>query len=144
MPLSLIPTISVSTLLSPAPVVMASPASTDMLSAVAANQPGSSLDDLTGNLTVSDLTFPISPSQPTEWSPAFKGRFAELVRKEALSQLTLEELAELESLTELRERTVYPRSASEILWERKSQKVTKELMKALEAYVEFHRPSHRP
>ena len=78
------------------------------------------------------------------WSAEHNARFKELARREALEELSIEELAELERLTNLRRFEKYPRSADEILWQRRQQKLTRGLVDALQAYVEFHQPTRRP
>lgn len=72
------------------------------------------------------------------WGAEKNARFKELSRNEALRELSTEELAELESLTRLRRFEKYPRSADEILWQRRQQNLTRRLVQALQAYVEFH------
>jgi hypothetical protein len=72
------------------------------------------------------------------WSAEKNARFKELSRNEALRELTIEEQAELESLTRVRRFEKYPRSADEILWQRRQQQLTRSLLQALHEYVEFH------
>ena len=72
------------------------------------------------------------------WGAEQNARFKELAHDEALRELSIEELAELESLTRLRRFARYPRSADEIIWERRQQRLTRGLVQALQAYVEFH------
>lgn len=75
------------------------------------------------------------------WDPGKNGRFRTLAKKEALSELTPEEAVELESLTQLRRQEHHPRSADEIIWHRRQQKLTRTLLEALKEYVEFHEGS---
>ena len=77
------------------------------------------------------------------WTAEKNARFKELARDEALRDLSVEELAELESLTRLRRLEVYPRSADEILWQRRQTRLTQGLVQALEAYVDFHETPRR-
>jgi len=77
------------------------------------------------------------------WSATKNARFKELARNEALTGLSIEDFAELETLTRLRRFEKYPRSADEILWQRRQQKVTRGLVEALEAYVHFHETPRR-
>lgn len=76
------------------------------------------------------------------WSAEKNLRFKELARNEALQELSIEELAELESLTRLRRFEKYPRSAEEILWQRRQQDITRALMQKLKEYVDFHETPH--
>ena len=71
------------------------------------------------------------------WDETSVVRFRHLARKEAGGKLVAEELAELEDLTRLR-RTTFPRTADQILWQRRQRNLTQLLISALEAYVEFH------
>jgi hypothetical protein len=80
--------------------------------------------------------------ESNHWSAEKNARFKELARDEALRELSAEELAELESLTRLRRQEKYPRSPHEILWQRRQQKLTRSLVEALKAYVEFHETPH--
>ena len=76
------------------------------------------------------------------WSAEKNLRFKELARNEALQELSIEELAELESLTRLRRFEKYPRSAEEILWQRRQQDITRALVQKLKEYVDFHETPH--
>lgn len=79
----------------------------------------------------------------TETWTAGKGqRFRELALKESLDELSIEDQAELEELTRLRRSAKNPRTADEILWERRQNRVTNDLVHALQNYVEFHETSH--
>jgi len=73
------------------------------------------------------------------WTAEKNARFKELAREEAIRDLPLDELAELEFLSRLRRVEKYPRSADEILWGRRQEKLTLGLVSALQAYVEFHK-----
>jgi hypothetical protein len=77
-----------------------------------------------------------------QWNAEKNGRFRKLAREEALGELSIEELAELEALTRLRRAVIYPRTADEILWQRRQQSLTRNLVRALQAYVEFHETTH--
>lgn len=74
------------------------------------------------------------------WSAEKNARFKELAREEAVRDLTVEEYKELEELSRLRRYEKHPRTADEILWQRRQQKLTRDLVEALKAYVEFHEP----
>jgi len=78
------------------------------------------------------------------WSAEMAQRFKDLSRVEALGELTIQELAELETLTRLRRSTKYPRTADEILWSRRQNSVTSGLVMAVQKYVEFHKATNRP
>jgi|GEM_PF-2076874 hypothetical protein len=80
--------------------------------------------------------------QATQWTKAMAKRFRELVRKEALGNLTDAESAELEQLTCDRRNLLHPRTIEEVLWEAKQRKVTAKLLEALREYVEFHQTPH--
>jgi hypothetical protein len=85
----------------------------------------------------------LEPAVVEGWTAQKNLRFKELSRKEALEDLSIEELSELNSLTRLRRFKKFPRSADEILWQRRQQKLTRGLLRALQDYVEFHEaPSH--
>ena len=72
------------------------------------------------------------------WNPQREFRFRELARSEALRELSIDELAELEALSRLRRHAKNPRTADEILWQRKQSKLTRDLVQALQAYIGFH------
>lgn len=72
------------------------------------------------------------------WNPQREFRFKELSRSEALRELSIDELAELETLTRLRRHAKNPRTADEILWQRKQSRLTRDLVQALQNYVGFH------
>jgi hypothetical protein len=72
------------------------------------------------------------------WSAEANLRFKELARKDAMDQLAAQEWAEFDSLLALRRDAKFPRSADQILWQRKQKAVTENLLNALKQYVEFH------
>lgn len=78
------------------------------------------------------------------WNAEKAQRFKDLSRIEALGVLTVKELAELEALTRLRRFTKYPRTADEILWNRRQNSVTSGLVQAVQKYVEFHEATNHP
>jgi len=78
------------------------------------------------------------------WNAEKNWRFASLAKKEALESLSIEEQLELDRLTNLRRTEKYPRTADEILWQRRQQRLTHGLVEALEAYVSFHERSDTP
>ncbi|NLH73443.1 MAG: hypothetical protein GX456_10355 [Verrucomicrobia bacterium] len=80
--------------------------------------------------------------QASRWTKAMAKRFRELVRKEALGNLTNDESVELERLARDRRDLLHPRTIEEVLWEAKQRKVTAKLIEALREYVEFHRAPH--
>jgi hypothetical protein len=80
----------------------------------------------------------VQPMDNDAWTAEHNARFKELAREEALRELSIPELAELESLTRRRRFKKYPRSAEEILRERQQQKLTRSLVQALKDYVRFH------
>jgi hypothetical protein len=100
------------------------------------------------NETASDWSPPKIEAPETEptirvpiaehWNVGKNAEFRKLAEKEALGNLTPEEALELDSLTRLRRQKNYPRTADEILWHRRQQKLTRGLLEALKDYVEFH------
>jgi hypothetical protein len=94
------------------------------------------------------LSTPVQDSESSErtfnapfaekWNAESNARFKELARAEAIRDLSVEELAELNALTRLRQAEKYPRSADEILWQRRQHNVTRNLVHALTTYVKFH------
>jgi hypothetical protein len=90
----------------------------------------------------SDSTINVEHVDLHVWTAEKNARFKELAREEAIRDLPLEELAELDFLARIRRGEKYPRSADEILWGRRQEKLTLGLVNALEAYVEFHELSH--
>jgi hypothetical protein len=78
------------------------------------------------------------------WTAEKAQRFRALAVKESLEELPIEEQAELEGLTRLRRSAKNPRNADEILWERRQNRVTNELVQALQNYVQFHEAPHHP
>src|ERR1035437_7549620 len=106
------------------------------LPAVTTNRPGLMSEHLAIRSHNSGAT--ISCIDADAWSAKKNIRFKELARDEALRELSIQELAELDSLTKLRRFAKYPRSAEEILWQRRQETLTRTLVQALEDYVEFH------
>ncbi|HEX3857088.1 MAG TPA: hypothetical protein VHY30_07320 [Verrucomicrobiae bacterium] len=121
--------------------VVSSTLSTNVQIAEQSNFSGISIEELDASSTVNRLTTQISDVQ--HWSAEKGQHFRELTLKEAIGELSTNELAELESLTRLRRSEKYPRTADEILWHRSQQNVTRGLVQALQTYVEFHEtPRH--
>jgi hypothetical protein len=83
-------------------------------------------------------TLSVQAVEDDHWTAGKNTRFKELAREEAVGRLSAQELAELEYLTRLRRFTKYPRAADEILWTRRQQKLTRNLVQAIKTYVEFH------
>jgi hypothetical protein len=73
-----------------------------------------------------------------EWSKRMEKRFEQLSISEAFGRLSSGERDELENLTKERRRLHHPRTAEEILFEYQQRKVTSELVKAVQKYVNFH------
>jgi hypothetical protein len=96
------------------------------------------------DLVTDDMTSGLVAEAPNVecWNPKKGLRFKALARGEAIRDLSIEELAELESLTRLRRFEKNPRTADEILWHRRQQKLTQSLVQALEKYVDFHETSN--
>jgi hypothetical protein len=94
------------------------------------------------SLFSSDNSRPYSLNKEVEvvklWKAEYSQRFQKLSRMEAREELTIAELAELEELTQLRRVKKFPRTADEIIWQRKQQALTNSLLESLKKYVEFH------
>jgi hypothetical protein len=93
-------------------------------------------------LSSADSDVVVEPVDTEHWSAEKGQRFKYLAENESLGELSIEELGELESLTRLRRFEKYPRTADEILWHRRQQKVTSGLVQALQMYVDFHEIPH--
>ena len=85
----------------------------------------------------------IAISSLARWNGRRNARFNELARKEAFGDISVSEYAELEALAAVRRAEKSPRSSEEILWQLRQNEVTRELVKSLQAYVEFHESSHQ-
>lgn len=105
-----------------------------------ANLPRVVFSSFTGVRGSSSRVIRVSPI--AQWNGKTNARFNELARKEALGGISIGELAELESLAALRRSEKSPRTADQILWDRRQEKITHDLIQALQAYVEFHETSH--
>ena len=79
-----------------------------------------------------------------QWSSEREQRFAQLVEREAVAELTTEEELELEHLSILRRGTKNPRLGEELVWEYEQREVTRDLIKALDRYVSFHKTTNHP
>jgi hypothetical protein len=97
----------------------------------------------TEHTVVEKSSFEMTVEAPTvvSWTGVEKARFGVLARGEALNELSIDQLIELETLTKLRRLQNYPQTADEILWQRRQEKITRSLVKALDQYVEFHQTS---
>ncbi len=90
------------------------------------------------NLSVSEPQ-PFGFNEPEkEWTKRMERRFEELSIGEAFSRLSDKEKKELEDLTKERRRLHHPRTAEEILFEYRQRKLTSNLVKAVQEYVQFH------
>jgi hypothetical protein len=79
----------------------------------------------------------------TEWSRKMDKRFEQLSIAEALGRISVAEQDEIENLTKERRRLHHPRTAEEILFEYQQRKVTSDLVKAVQKYVNFHDLPHQ-
>lgn len=93
--------------------------------------------DLSAQSNASDITMRFNYDAEV-WDAEKNGRFRQLASKEAQAGLPVEEEAELDSLSRLRRTQKFPRSAEEILWQRRQQRLTHNLVHALQEYVQFH------
>lgn len=96
-----------------------------------------------GNLRVTEPQELKLHEPESKWSKAMDRRFEELSIREALGNLSGAELDELENLTKERRRLHHPRTADEILFEYRQRKVTSDLVKAVQEYVDFHDLPHK-
>jgi len=83
------------------------------------------------------------PVQP-EWTQPTERVFNQLVEKEALGTATREELAELDSLSNLRRQTEMPRTGADIVREYEQGQLIRDLLHSLTRYVEFEQNSAKP
>jgi len=72
------------------------------------------------------------------WKAEYSQRFQRLSRKEARGEISIQEWAELERLTEFRRAKKYPRTADEILLRRKQTGATAQLLAAIKNYIDAH------
>ena len=79
-----------------------------------------------------------------EWTTDHEERFALLAGREATGELTGEQSRELEHLSALRRGMKNSRLGEELVWEYQQRELTRELIKALDRYVSFHKSSNRP
>jgi hypothetical protein len=91
--------------------------------------------------TASDIKFRLPDLQ---WTSAHEQKFAVLAGKEAVGELGVGERLELEHLSTLRRSTKNPRLGEEVVWEYEQRELTRDLIKALDRYVSFHKAAHRP
>jgi hypothetical protein len=75
--------------------------------------------------------------ETVSWNSKKNQRFNHLSREEAFRDLSIAELAELNYLGRLRRTALNPRSADEILRQRRQQQLTQQLTQAIERYVDF-------
>jgi len=78
-----------------------------------------------------------------EWTGSDEQRFALLAGKEAIAELDVKEKSELEHLSALRRGIKHPRLGEELVWEYEQRELTRDLIKALNRYVSFHKAAHR-
>jgi hypothetical protein len=74
-----------------------------------------------------------------EWDHKASHRFFELVDREAKSVATVQEIQELEGLSDLRRQFEAPRSGEEVLREYEQHQLVRDLLQSLTRYVEFVR-----
>jgi len=92
------------------------------------------LTELAGDQEVSSaVSFPVAG----EWDHKAGRRFFELVDREAKNLATVQELEELEELSNLRRRVEAPRSGEEVLREYEQHQLIRNLLQSLTRYVEF-------
>lgn len=73
------------------------------------------------------------------WKDNYDKRWDELITKECCWTINKKELKELEKLQEIRRKCLYPDSAKETAWQKKSLKLCDNFIKAAKAYTEFHK-----
>jgi hypothetical protein len=76
-----------------------------------------------------------------EWKPEHEQAFADLAGREALGLLSKPEAKELARLVGLRRGVKNPRSGDELVREYEQRELTRDLIKALDRYVKFHKSS---
>jgi hypothetical protein len=81
------------------------------------------------------VTHSSTKETPEVWSKSVGRRFRDLVRKEALDQITETELAELETLQAARRSLVSPRTPEEIISSIRQQRAMEKLVSALNECV---------
>jgi hypothetical protein len=79
------------------------------------------------------VNFPVAG----EWDHNASRRFFELVDREAKNLATMQEIEELESLSNLRRQFEAPRSGEEVLREYEQHQLIRDLLQSLTRYVEF-------
>jgi len=72
-----------------------------------------------------------------EWTSRMEKQFLRFAEKEALSQLTRQERAELDRLSSLRYALKVPRKGEKILKEFQQRQIMNDLLMALQRYVQF-------
>jgi hypothetical protein len=88
--------------------------------------------------TVSNESVTFAPQMPDRWDAEKGMRFKDLAQKEAVGDISVEELVELDFLSVLRTRHKNPMKADEILWQRRQRSLTRAMIDSLKQYVEFH------
>ena len=83
----------------------------------------------------SAVNFPVAG----EWDHKAGRRFFELVDREAKNVATVQEIEELEGLSDLRRQFEAPRSGEEVLREYEQHQLIRNLLQSLTRYVEFVR-----
>jgi len=79
-----------------------------------------------------------------QWTPEQEKKFLDLAGREAIGNLTSQDTAELERLSQLRRGLKNPRRGEELLWEYEQRELTRDLISALSRYVTFHHPPSHP
>lgn len=87
--------------------------------------------------SVSTLKLPLPD---LAWTPGHEQRFLELAGREATGELTPQDSADLERLSQMRRGLRNPRRGEELLWEYEQRQLTRDLISALSRYVTFHNP----
>lgn len=80
---------------------------------------------------------------PKEWSKALDREFRLLALEEAQGKISKENAGRLKQLDTWRERLVTPRSADEILYQLKRDRILEQFSKNFEDYVQFKEGPHR-
>jgi hypothetical protein len=73
-----------------------------------------------------------------EWTATSGIRFKQLIRKKALDDITIAELVEFKTLSELRSKTLFPLSADQILLQRRQRNAAARLLEVVKEYAESH------
>lgn len=96
-----------------------------------------------GHSGAGNSVFVDQPESPKEWSKQMEREFRQLALVEAKGNLTVEQMARLETLSLWRERLSNPRQADEVLLQLKRDRLLEKISDTLREYVEFQESAHK-